>query len=55
MSTLSRPHGYSAVSAYLVVPGAQAVIDFAVTTFGAIALRRFDLMLMCRCPDVPRC
>lgn len=43
MSTLSRPPGYSAVSAYLVVPGAQAVIDFAVKTFDAIALRRVDL------------
>lgn len=43
MSTPSRPHGYPAVSAYLVVPGAQAVIDFAVKTFDAVALRRYDM------------
>ncbi len=43
MSTPSRPVGYPAVSAYLIVPGAQAVIDFAVKAFGAVPLRRFDL------------
>ena len=43
MSTPSRPKGYPAVSPYLVVPGAQAVIDFAVKAFGAVALRRYDM------------
>lgn len=42
ISTPSRPDGYPAVSAYLVVRGAQAVIDFATRTFGAVTLRRFD-------------
>ena len=43
MTKPTRPVGYPAVSPYLVVPGAQAVIDFAVKTFGAVALRRFDM------------
>ena len=42
MTTASRPAGYPAVSAYLVATGAQSVIDFAVATFGATPLRRFD-------------
>lgn len=43
MSTPSRPNGYPAVSPYLVVHGARAVIDFAVKAFGAVQLRRFDM------------
>lgn len=43
MGTPSRPDGYPAVSAYLVVPSAQVVIDFAAKTFGAITLRRYDM------------
>jgi uncharacterized glyoxalase superfamily protein PhnB len=37
-----KPEGYSAVSVYLVVDGAQRVIDFLKKTFDATALRRFD-------------
>lgn len=42
MATATRPAGYPAVSPYLVAEGAQAVIDFAVATFGATPLRRYD-------------
>lgn len=37
-----KPEGYPALSPYLIVPDAQAVIDFLATTFGATTLRRFD-------------
>jgi PhnB protein len=43
MSTPSRPDGYPAVSAYLVVSNAQEVLDFAAKTFGAVTLRRYDM------------
>jgi uncharacterized glyoxalase superfamily protein PhnB len=42
MSLGSKPEGYSSVSPYLVVTGAQGVIDFLERTFGASALRRYD-------------
>jgi PhnB protein len=38
-----KPQSYSSVSPYLVVAGAQKVIDFAKATFGATELRRYDL------------
>jgi PhnB protein len=41
MSPDSKPHGYSTVSAYIVVEGAQRVIDFLKRTFDATDLRRF--------------
>ena len=37
-----KPDGYSSVSPYLVVNGAQAVIDFLKRTFDATELRRYD-------------
>jgi PhnB protein len=37
-----RPAGYSVVSPYLVVDGAQRVIDFLKKTFDAAELRRYD-------------
>jgi PhnB protein len=41
MSPDAKPHGYSTVSAYSVVEGAQRVIDFLNRTFEATELRRF--------------
>lgn len=38
-----KPESYSSVSPYLVVAGAQKVIDFLKATFGAIELRRYDM------------
>jgi uncharacterized glyoxalase superfamily protein PhnB len=38
----AKPEGYSSVSPYLVVEGAQRVIDFLQQAFGATALRRFE-------------
>ena len=38
-----KPQSYSSVSPYLVVAGAQKVIDFARAAFGATELRRYDL------------
>ncbi len=38
-----KPEGYSTVSPYLVVAGAQQVIDFMKEVFGATELRRYDL------------
>jgi PhnB protein len=38
-----KPDGYSTVSPYLVVDGAQKVIDFLDATFGVERLRRFDM------------
>ncbi|HKN23563.1 MAG TPA: VOC family protein [Candidatus Acidoferrum sp.] len=42
MSPDWKPHGYSAVSVYVVTDGPQRVIDFLKETFGATDLRRFD-------------
>lgn len=42
MSVQSKPEGYPSVSPYLVVEGAQRVIDFLERAFGATALRRYD-------------
>jgi uncharacterized glyoxalase superfamily protein PhnB len=38
-----KPEGYSSVSVYLVVNGAQRVIDFLKKTFDAAELRRYDM------------
>ena len=38
-----KPRSYSSVSPYLVVAGAQKVIDFAKAAFGAFELRRYDM------------
>lgn len=38
-----KPAGYTSVAPYLMVNGAQRVIDFLKQTFGATELRRFDL------------
>ena len=38
-----KPESYSSVSPYLVVAGAQEVIDFLKATFGATELRRYDM------------
>jgi PhnB protein len=38
----SKPQGYSSLSPYLVVDGAQRVIDFLKKAFGATELRRYD-------------
>jgi uncharacterized glyoxalase superfamily protein PhnB len=37
-----KPRGYSSVSPYLVVTGAQGLIDFAKAVFHAVELRRYD-------------
>jgi PhnB protein len=42
MSAPSKPAGYTSLSPYLVVHGAQGVIDFLKQTFGATELRRYD-------------
>ena len=42
MSAPSKPAGYTSLSPYLVVHGAQRVIDFLKQTFGATELRRYD-------------
>ena len=38
-----KPEGYSSISVYLVVDGAQRVIDFLKKTFDATELRRYDM------------
>lgn len=38
-----KPAAHSTVAPYLVVAGAQRVIDFAKAVFGATELRRYDL------------
>ncbi len=43
MSQQSKPAGYTSVAPYLVVAGAQQVIDFLKQTFEATELRRFDM------------
>jgi PhnB protein len=42
MSAAPKPEGYSTVSPYLVVEGAQRVIDFLRRAFDATALRRYE-------------
>jgi len=37
-----KPEGYPSVSAYVMVDGAQRVIDFLKKTFNATELRRYD-------------
>ncbi|MEM6429628.1 MAG: VOC family protein [Deinococcota bacterium] len=37
-----KPQGYASVSAYIMVDGAQQVIDFLTDVFDAKQLRRFD-------------
>jgi len=39
--TQYKPVGYSSVSPYLIVNGANATIDFLKRVFGAVELRRF--------------
>lgn len=41
MGDTHKPQGYSTVSPYLVVDGAEGTIDFLVRVFGAVELRRF--------------
>jgi uncharacterized glyoxalase superfamily protein PhnB len=43
VSVQGKPDGYSTVSPYLVVEGAQHVIDFLKQAFGATDLRRYDM------------
>ena len=43
MSSAFKPSGYPSVSPYLVVDGAQKMIDFLAATFGARQRRRYDL------------
>jgi PhnB protein len=43
MSGQSKPQGYTSLSPYLVVHGAQKVIDFLKQTLGATELRRYDM------------
>ncbi len=42
MSKAYRPEGYPTVSPYLVVEGAQPLIDFLKRAFDATELRRYD-------------
>lgn len=41
MSTSHKPDGYTSVSPYLIVDGAERTIEFLVRVFGAVELRRF--------------
>jgi PhnB protein len=43
MSGQSKPQGYTSLSPYLVVHGAQKVIDFLKQAFDATELRRYDM------------
>jgi len=38
-----KPKGYTTISPYLVIAGAQRVIDFLKKAFGATDLRRYDM------------
>jgi PhnB protein len=38
-----KPDGYSTVSPYLIVSGAQGTIDFLRLVFGGVEVRRFDI------------
>lgn len=42
MSPTWKPDGYSTLSPYLVVNGAQGVLDFLVEAFDAVPLRRYE-------------
>lgn len=41
MSSSHKPEGYTTVSPYLIVDGANQTIEFLVRAFGAVELRRF--------------
>jgi uncharacterized glyoxalase superfamily protein PhnB len=41
MSSAHKPEGYSTVSPYLIVDGANGTIEFLVRVFDAVELRRF--------------
>ncbi len=41
MSAAYKPEGYTSVSPYLIVKGAEATISFLTRAFGAVELRRF--------------
>ena len=41
MNKTFKPEGYASLSPYLVVDGAQKLIDFLLATFGAKVTRRF--------------
>jgi PhnB protein len=41
MSAAHKPEGYTSVSPYLIVDGAERTIEFLVHVFGAVELRRF--------------
>ena len=43
MMASSKPAGYSTVSPYLVIKGAQRVVDFLKQAFDATELRRYDM------------
>lgn len=43
MSSAWKPEGYSTASPYLVVEGAQRVIDFLTQVFDAEPLRRYEM------------
>lgn len=42
MTPAFKPHGYTSVAPYLIVSGAQALIDFLKATFDATEHRRVD-------------
>ncbi len=42
MTNLYKPEGYASVSAYIMVDGAQRLIDFLAATFDAKVTRRSD-------------
>ena len=42
MTKSYKPEGYASVSAYIMVDGAQKLIDFLAATFDAEVTRRFD-------------
>jgi uncharacterized glyoxalase superfamily protein PhnB len=42
MQKTYKPEGYASVSVYMVVDGAQQLIDFLAATFDAKVTRRFD-------------
>lgn len=43
MTVAWKPEGYSSLSPYLVVEGAQRVIEFLQEAFNAVELRRYDM------------
>lgn len=43
MSSTGKPEGYSTVSPYLIVEGAEQVIDFIREALGGTELRRYDM------------